>query len=77
MRNNMANYQRGPKTQKKIKCMNSEPETSKWRAWAPDGGCEEEGIVDEVVDKWLCWRCTGRIAGPPTNETYMDDVDNF
>jgi len=73
----MANYQRGLKTQKKIKCMNSEPETSKWRAWAPDGGCEEEGMVDDVVDGWLCSKCTMRTTGQPTNETYMDDADWF
>ena len=73
----MANYRKGTRTQKRIECMNSNLETSKWRAWAPDGGCTEEGWVDEEVDGWLCHKCTMRITGSPTNEAYMDEVDNF
>lgn len=57
--------------------MNSDLQNSKWRAWAPEGGCTEEGLVDDVVDGWLCHKCTMRTTGQPTNETYMDDVDNF
>jgi hypothetical protein len=68
----MAKYKKG--TQKKIKCMNHDLKNSKWRAWAPEGGCDEEGMVDEGVTKWLCWRCTGRTTGNPTNKKYMDEV---
>ena len=71
----MANYTRGIKTQKELKCMNSDPATSKWRAWAPIGGCDEVVVVDSQVEKVLCWRCTSRTTGEPTNENYFDDVD--
>jgi len=43
-----------------LKCMNWNPETSKWGDWAPDGGCREKVEVDSEVAKVLCWRCTSR-----------------
>lgn len=45
---------------KTLKCMNWNPETSKWGDWAPEEGCREMVEVDEEVEKVLCWRCTGR-----------------
>jgi len=48
------------KEKKMLKCMNWNPETSKWGDWAPDGGCREKVEVDSEVAKVLCWRCTSR-----------------
>lgn len=45
---------------KKLKCRNSNPETSKYWKWAPHGGCNEIVEVDEKVDAVLCHRCTMR-----------------
>lgn len=46
-----------------LKCMNSNPETSKWGLYAPIGGCDE--IIHNVSTdtKWaLCYKCTMRAA---------------
>jgi len=46
---------------KKLKCMNWDPETSKWGEYAPDeNGCREIVEVDSKTEKVLCWRCTSR-----------------
>jgi len=45
---------------KKLACMNSNPETSKWWKYAPIGGCDEIVEVDSKTDKVLCHRCTMR-----------------
>lgn len=46
---------------KKLKCMNHDPENSKWGEYAPDmEGCDEIVEVDEKTTKVLCWRCTSR-----------------
>ena len=46
---------------KKLKCMNHDPENSKWGEYAPeDGPCLETINVDERTDRALCWRCTSR-----------------
>ena len=59
----MANYRTGKK--KALKCMNSNPDRSKWGDWAPEGGCDMVVEVDENVNKILCWKCTQRTV----NET--------
>lgn len=41
-----------------MKCMNHDPENSKWGDYAPAGGCDELVNVDAQVEKVLCWRCT-------------------
>ena len=43
---------------KKIKCMNHDPENSKWGQYAPMGGCNEIMEVGIEVERALCWRCT-------------------
>ena len=50
---------------KTLKCMNSNPETSKWGDWAPNGGCKETVDVSEEVAKVLCWKCTTRSTTQP------------
>jgi len=46
---------------KKLKCMNHDPEKSKWGEYAPESGeCDEVVIVDINTDKVLCFRCTSR-----------------
>lgn len=49
---------RGETEYKKIKCMNHDPENSKWGQYAPMGGCDEIIEVGKEVDRVLCWRCT-------------------
>jgi hypothetical protein len=52
------NKRKGMKT---VKCMNHDPENSKWGEYAPeDGPCEETLQIDERSTKGLCWRCTSR-----------------
>ena len=46
--------------QKQMKCMNHDPENSKWGEYAPLGGCDEVVSVDQKTDRVLCWRCTSR-----------------
>jgi len=46
------------KGQKQVKCMNHDPENSKWGEYAPEGGCQETMWIDENSSKGLCWRCT-------------------
>ena len=48
---------------KKLKCMNSNVESSKWWKYAPLGGCDEVIEVDVKTEKVLCWRCTSRSTG--------------
>ncbi|MDA9262984.1 hypothetical protein OAC86_01185 [bacterium] len=43
-----------------MKCMNSNPEESKWGQFAPAGGCDEVVMVDDNVDRVLCSYCTTR-----------------
>jgi len=45
-----------------MKCMNSNPEESKWGQFAPSGGCNEVVMVDSSVGKVLCNSCTMRIT---------------
>jgi hypothetical protein len=45
---------------KTVKCMNHEPETSKWGKYAPDGGCKEMMSIDIKSTRGLCFRCTSR-----------------
>ncbi len=43
-----------------MKCMNSNPDESKWGQFAPSGGCDEIVMVDSNVSKVLCSYCTMR-----------------
>lgn len=45
---------------KKLKCQNSDPESSKYWKYAPHGGCDEIVEVDYRTDKVLCHKCTMR-----------------
>lgn len=52
------NKRKGMKT---VKCMNHDPENSKWGEYAPeDGPCQEMMQIDERSARGLCWRCTSR-----------------
>ena len=51
-------YSSKDKRTKELKCMNHDPENSKWGMYAPRGGCDEVVTVDGNTDKVLCWRCT-------------------
>ena len=42
---------------KEVKCMNWEPENSKWGHYAPVGGCKEMMKIDENSTKGLCSKC--------------------
>ena len=53
----------GPDAYKKIKCMNWDPENSKWGQYAPLEGCNEVVEVPAETEKVLCWRCTMRSTG--------------
>jgi|TARA_B110000483_G_scaffold11458_1_gene13217 hypothetical protein len=49
------------KGMKEVKCMNHDPENSKWGEYAPeDGACKELIMIDEKSDRGLCYRCTSR-----------------
>lgn len=48
---------------KKLTCMNSDVESSKWWKYAPLGGCNEVVSVDVHTEKVLCWKCTLRSTG--------------
>ena len=51
----------GPDAYKKIKCMNYDPENSKWGEYAPSlNGCDEMVEVPVETTRVLCWRCTMR-----------------
>lgn len=47
---------------KKLKCVNSNIEASKWWKYAPKGGCDEIVEVDIKTDSVLCYKCTMRSA---------------
>lgn len=47
---------------KKLLCMNSDSENSKYWKWAPPGGCDEVVEVDMNTTKVLCSKCTMRMA---------------
>ena len=51
----------GPGSYKKIKCMNHDPENSKWGEYAPSpNGCDEIVEVPVETERVLCFRCTMR-----------------
>ena len=51
----------GPGSYKKIRCMNHDPENSKWGEYAPSlNGCDEWVVVPVETERVLCWRCTMR-----------------
>jgi len=47
-------------TTKKLKCVNHDPENSKWGDYAPVGGCDMIVEVDYRTDRVLCHKCTMR-----------------
>lgn len=59
-----------------VKCMNHDPENSKWGDYAPEGGCEETLYIDEKSSKGLCWRCTQRSVGNIKGESYTVSTEN-
>ena len=61
--------------QKEVKCMNHDPENSKWGQYAPEGGCQETMFIDEGSTRGLCWRCTQRSVNNVRGEnaTYNQD----
>lgn len=54
----MGNYKK--RELRMLKCMNSQPETSKWGDWAPENGCNNSVEVGDNVAKVLCSECTQR-----------------
>lgn len=51
----------GADSYKKIKCMNWEPENSKWGEYAPSlNGCDNIVEVPVETTKVLCHQCTSR-----------------
>ena len=51
----------GPGSYKKIKCMNHDPENSKWGEYAPSlNGCTEIVEVPVETNRVLCFKCTSR-----------------
>lgn len=58
---------------RKMKCMNHDPETSKWGEYAPPGGCDEVVMVDQRTTKVLCWRCTLRSTQGPMHYFEKDE----
>ena len=61
--------------QKEVKCMNHDPENSKWGHYAPEGGCQETMFIDENSTRGLCWQCTQRSVNNVRGEnaTYNQD----
>lgn len=46
---------------KSMKCVNSDPDNSKWGYVAPKGGCENVvNNVDANTTSVLCWQCTSK-----------------
>lgn len=60
------------KTSRKVRCMNHEPQDSKYGDWAPRGGCDEWVEIDGQSVKGLCWRCTNRAANNDRTFSYED-----
>ena len=56
----------GKDGQKQVKCMNHDPENSKWGEYAPEGGCKELMWIDTRSDRGLCWRCTSNSVNMKT-----------
>lgn len=53
----------GADSYKKIKCMNHNPEESKWGQYAPIDGCTNIVEVPVETDRVLCYQCTSRSCG--------------
>ncbi len=53
----------GADSYKKIKCMNHNPDESKWGQYAPIDGCKNIVEVPVETDKVLCHQCTSRSCG--------------
>jgi len=58
---------------KEVKCMNHDPENSKWGQYAPDGGCDETMYIDQNSDRGLCFRCTSRSVSNITDYGHSND----
>lgn len=59
-----------------VKCMNHDPENSKWGEYAPEGGCQEKMYIDERASKGLCWQCTSRSVSHIKGESYARSTEN-
>lgn len=57
-----------------MKCMNSEPEFSKYRQAVPEEGvCNEWVVVDENTVMTLCSKCVQRlVSASPISKIYED-----
>lgn len=54
----------GADSYKKIKCMNHDPDNSKWGEYAPSlSGCDNIVEVPVETTKVLCYQCTSRSTG--------------
>lgn len=53
----------GADAYKKIKCMNHNPEESKWGQYAPIDGCTNIVEVPVETTAVLCYQCTMRSVG--------------
>jgi hypothetical protein len=61
--------------QKEDKCMNHDPEASKWGQYAPSGGCTETLFIDEKSTAGLCWRCTSSSVTNLSGTQYREQED--
>lgn len=61
--------------QKEVKCMNHDPENSKWGEYAPDGGCDETLFIDAKSTAGLCWRCTSRSVNNMRGTQYNNESE--
>lgn len=53
----------GADSYKNIKCMNHNPDESKWGQYAPIDGCKNIVEVPVETDRVLCHQCTSRSCG--------------
>jgi|TARA_B110000037_G_scaffold136333_1_gene154389 hypothetical protein len=58
---------------KLVKCMNHDPEKSKWGEYAPIGGCLETIYIDEKSDRGLCWKCTSSSVSNLNGTQYRNE----
>jgi len=61
--------------QKQVKCMNHDPENSKWGQYAPEGGCKETMFIDEKSTKGLCWKCTSSSVNNMRGDSFTQSED--
>jgi hypothetical protein len=52
---------------KTSKCINANPQKSRWGDWAPAGGCTNKVYVSEGASGRLCSECTQRVVTQSKN----------